>query len=164
MLLWFAATSVLIVALVFDSPALDYRMVMLGAVVPVLEGAVGGPWLLHTLTGAAAIFALVVVLTRGRRLAARRAIGLPIGLLLHLVLDGTWLTSSLFWWPFGGGSPLGRGRIPEFEHVGQSVALEVVGLLIAVFVVRRYELAQPEHRREFMRSGRLPRAVMKGRP
>ena len=74
MLFWFAATSVLIVALVFDSPALDYRMVMLGAVVPVLEGAVGGPWLLHTLTGAAAVFALVVVVTRGRRLVARQVL------------------------------------------------------------------------------------------
>ena len=163
MLIWFAAASFLIVALVFDSPALDYRMVMIGAVAPVLEGAVGGPWLLHTLAGAVAVFGAVVVVTRGRRLVARRAIGLPIGLLLHLVLDGTWLTSSLFWWPFGGGRPLGHGRIPEFDHLGQSVVLEVIGVAIAIFLVRRYELSRPEHRREFIRSGRLPRAVMRSR-
>jgi hypothetical protein len=121
MLIWFAAASFLIVALVFDSPAVD------------------------------------------RRLLGRRAVGLPIGLFLHLVLDGTWLTSSLFWWPFGGGSPLGRGRIPEFDHLAQSLVLEVVGIAIAVLLIRRYELTDSEHRRQFVRSGRLPRAAMKGR-
>ena len=43
MFVWFAAASFLIVVMVFDSPAVDYRMVMLGGVVPVLEGAVAGP-------------------------------------------------------------------------------------------------------------------------
>jgi hypothetical protein len=161
--IWFAATSFLIVAMVFDSPALDYRMVMLGAVAPVSEAAIGGPWLLHTLTGVAAVFVLVVVATSGRRLLARRLIGFPIGLLLHLVLDGTWLDRDLFWWPFGGGRPLGRGRVPEFDHLAQSLMLEVVGLVIAIFVVRRFELARPEHRRQFVRSGRLPRTVMRPR-
>jgi hypothetical protein len=163
MFIWFAAASFFVVVMVFDSPALDYRMVMLGAVTPVIEGAVGGPWVLHTLTGCAAVFAIVVVATRGRRLAARRMIGLPIGLLLHLVLDGTWLSSSLFWWPFGGGRPLGQGRIPEFDHLGPSVALEVVGIAIAVVLVRRYDLARPERRRQFVRSGRLAREVMRPR-
>ena len=164
MFIWFAAMSFLIVVMVFDSPALDYRMVMLGGVVPVLEGAVGGPWLLHTLAGCVAVFAAVVVVTRGRRLVARRAIGLPIGLLLHLVLDGTWLSSSLFWWPFGGGRPLGQDRIPEFDHLRTAVVLELVGVVVAIFLVRRFELARPDRRREFVRTGRLSRDVMRSRP
>ena len=163
MFIWFAAVSFLVVAMVFDSPAVDYRIVMLGAVAPIFEGAVGGPWVLHTLAGSVAVFAVVVVATRGRRLLARRAIGLPIGLLLHLVLDGTWLSSSLFWWPFGGGSPLGQGRIPEFDHVGTSVVLEVVGVGCAIFLVRRFELTRPDRRREFVRTGRLSREVMRSR-
>ena len=161
MFIWFAAASFLIVAMVFDSPAVDYRIVMLGGVAPVFEGAVSGPWLLHTLAGGVAVFAVVVIATRGRRLAARRAVGLPIGLLLHLVLDGTWLSSSLFWWPFGGGRPLGEGRIPEFEHLGTSLALEVVGVVLAIFLVRRFELAAPDRRRAFVRTGRLARDVMR---
>jgi hypothetical protein len=161
MFIWFAAASFLIVVMVFDSPSVDYRMVMVGAVAPVVEGAVGGPWLLHTLAGCVVVFAIVVIATRGRRLAARRAVGVPIGLLLHLVLDGTWLSSSLFWWPFGGGRPLGEGRIPEFDHLGPSLALEVVGVLIAVFLVRRFELAVPDRRRAFIRTGRLARDVMR---
>jgi hypothetical protein len=161
MFIWFAAASFLIVVMVFDSPSVDYRMVMVGAVAPVVEGAVGGPWLLHTITGCVVVFAIVVIATRGRRLAARRAVGVPIGLLLHLVLDGTWLSSALFWWPFGGGRPLGEGRIPEFDHLGPSLALEVVGVLIAVFLVRRFELAVPDRRRAFIRTGRLARDVMR---
>ena len=161
MFIWFAAASFLIVAMVFDSPAVDYRIVMLGGVAPVVEGAVGGPWLLHTLAGSVVVFATVVIATRGRRLAARRAVGFPIGLLLHLVLDGTWLSSSLFWWPFGGGRPLGEGRIPEFDHLGTSLALEVVGVLLAIFLIRRFELAAPDHRRAFVRTGRLAREVMR---
>jgi hypothetical protein len=161
MFIWFAAASFLIVAMVFDSPAVDYRIVMLGGVAPVFEGAVGGPWLLHTLAGCVVVFAVVVIATRGRRLAARRAVGLPIGLLLHLVLDGTWLNRSLFWWPFGGGRPLGEGRIPEFDHLGPSLALEVVGVVIAIFLVRRFELALPDRRRAFVRTGRLARDVMR---
>ena len=161
MFIWFAAASFLIVVMVFDSPAVDYRMVMLGAVAPVFEGAIGGPWLLHTLLGCAAVFALVVVATRGRRLTARRAVGIPIGLLLHLVLDGTWLNSSLFWWPFRGGSPLGEGPLPEFDHLVASVVLEVVGIAIAIYLVRRYELTRPDRRKVFLRSGRLGRDVMR---
>jgi hypothetical protein len=160
MFVWFAAASFLIVVMVFDSPAIDYRLVMLGAVAPVLEGVVGGPWILHTLAGCAVVLAVVVLATRGRRLAGRRAIGLPIGLLLHLVLDGTWTNSSLFWWPFGG-RPLGEGPIPEFEHVAVSIALEVVGVAIAIYAVRRFELARPDRRREFLRTGRLGRDVMR---
>jgi len=160
MFVWFAAASFLIVGMVFDSPAVDYRLVMLGAVAPVLEGAIGGPWVLHTLLGCATAFVVVVVATRGRRLAARRAIGIPIGLLLHLVLDGTWTSRSLFWWPFGGGRPLGRGRIPEFDHLAESVVLEIVGFALAAFAIRRFELTRPDRRREFMRTGRLGRDVM----
>jgi hypothetical protein len=161
MFIWFAAASFLIVAMVFDSPAVDYRIVMLGGVVPVFEGLVGGPWVLHTLAGCVAVFVIVVIATRGRRLAARRAVGLPIGLFLHLVLDGTWTNSSLFWWPFGGGGALGNGRIPEFDHLGASIALEVLGVAIAIFLIRRYELAQPDRRRQFLRTGRLSRDVMR---
>jgi len=161
MFVWFAAASFWIVVMVFDSPAIDYRLVMIGGVAPVFEGAVGGPWILHTLLGCAAVFAVVVVATRGRRLAARRAIRLPIGLLLHLVLDGTWMNRSLFWWPFAGGRPLGRGRIPEFDHVATSVVLEIVGVAMAIFAIRRFELARPDRRREFMRTGRLGRDVMR---
>lgn len=158
MVLWFAALSVLVVVLVFDSAAVDHRFVMAGAVAPVLEGVLGGPWLLHTLVGSVALLVVVVVATRGRRVAARRLVGLPIGTFLHLVLDGTWTRTDLFWWPFLGTDALGAGRLPELEHLGRSLVLEVVGIVVALWLVRRFGLDDADRRARFRRTGRLQRA------
>jgi hypothetical protein len=161
MFVWFAAASFLIVVLVFSSPALDYRLVMLGAVAPVAEAAFGGPYVLHTLLGSVTLLVLVVLATRGRRLAARQLVGLPIGTFLHLVLDGTWSRTELFWWPFLGGDPLGAGQIPEVDHLARSIVLELVGVGIAVWLVVRFELRDPARRREFTRTGRLGRDLIR---
>jgi hypothetical protein len=158
---WFAAASFLVVVLVFSSPAVDYRLVMLGAVAPVAEAALGGPYLLHTLLGSVALLVAVVLATRGRRLSARRFVGLPIGTFLHLVLDGTWSRSELFWWPFLGGDPLGHDQIPEVDHLAPSLALEFVGVAIALWLVRRFRLDEPSYRAEFLRTGRLGRDLLR---
>ena len=107
MLLWFAVLALVLVAQVFDSPNLDYRLVVLGAVLPVAEGVLGGPWLLHTLPFCGAVLFGVMLVARGRRLAQRRWLGIPIGLFAHLVLDGTWARTEVFWWPFAGTGALG---------------------------------------------------------
>ena len=52
MVLWFVGGSILLVMLVFQSPAIDYRMVALGSVLPVGELVFGAPRVLHTLVGA----------------------------------------------------------------------------------------------------------------
>ena len=43
MILWFAGVSFVFVWWVFKSPALDFRLVMLGSVLPVGEVVLGGP-------------------------------------------------------------------------------------------------------------------------
>ena len=156
MVIWFAVMAFVIVAAVFDSPALDYRYVMLGGVLPVAEGLVGGPWVLHTLAGSVLIMVVVMASTVGRRLVRRRWLGVPIGTFLHLVLDGTWADTTLFWWPFGGGD-LGSGSIPEFRNLGLAVVLEALGLVAGVWAWRRYGFDEGERRRRFIRSGRLDR-------
>jgi hypothetical protein len=161
MFIWFAAMSFVIIVVVFSSAAVDYRLIMVGAVLPLAEGAVGGPWLLHTMLGAVALFGLVMVGTRGRRIAGRRWVGLPIGVFLHLVLDGTWTNAKLFWWPFLGRSALGDGPIPELRHPGFSLVLEVVGVGVALWSVRRFGLLEPEARRQFVRTGQLPRELFR---
>ncbi|HEX7096253.1 MAG TPA: hypothetical protein VF183_10245 [Acidimicrobiales bacterium] len=161
MVIWFAAAAFTIVVLVFSSPAIDYRLVMLGAVLPVGEAAFGGPYLLHTLVGSAALLVVVVLATRGRRLAARQLVGLPIGTFLHLVLDGTWARRDIFWWPIYGADALGEGQVPEIEHLRLSIALEVVGIVLAVWLVRRFELTVPRRRDEFVRTGRLGRDLLR---
>ena len=161
MLLWFAGMSVVLVLFVFRSPALDYRLVILGAVLPVGEGLVGGPWLLHTLVVAVAALTLVMLATQQRRLLRRRLIGLPIGILVHLVLDGVWARSEVFWWPFLGWSSLGEGGLPELDRpLAVIVLLDVVGVAALVWCWRSFGFSDPERRDRFLRTGQLPRDVV----
>ena len=124
MVLWFVGPSVLIVWAVFSSPAADYRFVALGSLVPLLELPVGEPRALHSLTGAAVVLVAVMLGARGRRLVQRRLLGIPIGMLLHLVLDGAWTDTHAFWWPFAGAGWSGS-RLPELGRGGWSIVLEL---------------------------------------
>lgn len=156
MFFWFLALSFVLVALVFDSPALDYRMVMLGSVLPMVEHMADGPWVLHTLLAPLVVLMAVMLVTRGRRLARRRWLGLPIGLFLYLVLDGAWLRTDLFWWPvFGAG--LASGDLPEFKPAATLITLELIGLAVGTWAFRRYGLNNRGRLRLFATQGRLHR-------
>ena len=62
MLLWFAGLSFVLVVAVFRDPALDERLVMAAATLPaVLDLAVGGVRLLHTLAFPIGLLAVVMV-------------------------------------------------------------------------------------------------------
>lgn len=157
MLLWFVGVSVALVWVVFQSPALDYRLVALGSVLPWVDGVTGGPWLLHTLAAAVAALALVMALTQRRRLVRRRWLGIPIGLFMHLVLDGVWARTSLFWWPFGGDGAF-DGTLLELDRpVLAVVAMELAGAAALWWLWQGFELAKPAHRELLLRTGRLPR-------
>ncbi len=156
MLLWFAGSSVLLTWAVFKSPALDYRLVALGAVLPVAEVVTGGPAVLHTLLAAVAVLAVVMLATRRRRLLRRRLLGLPIGLFWHLVLDGDWSRTQLFWWPAFGWS-FGSGGMPELDRGPTSLLLELVGAGVIAWCYHRFGLADRARRRQFLRTGQLPR-------
>ena len=157
MILWFAGMSVVIVWQVFRSPALDYRLVMLGAVLPVGEIVLGGPRLLHTLLFAVVLLTVVMLATQRRRLVRRRLIGLPIGILMHLVLDGVWAVADVFWWPAFGWS-FGDGTLPELDRPpGLVVLFELVGLVALAWCWRAFGMADRSRRDEFLRTGHLPR-------
>jgi len=157
-LIWFAVMSVVLTWLVFQSPALDYRMVALGAVLPVLEIPFGaGP--LHSLLAPTVVLALVMLATRGRRLVRRQWLGLPIGMYLHLVLDLSWTRSETFWWPFLGVG-LDRGTSFELDRGVWSLAMEVVAVATGVWAYRRFGLHDPERRRRFVHTGQLDRDLM----
>ncbi len=139
---------------------IDYRLVALGALIPVAEGLLGHPSVIHTVFGAAASLTLVVLATQKRRLLRRRLLGLPIGVLFHLVLDGSWTRASLFWWP-AFGLDFGSRQIPEFEHsILATLGLEGVSLAAGLWAWRRYDLGQSENRRLLVRTGQLSRSVM----
>jgi hypothetical protein len=158
-LLWFAGLAWLLVWRVFRSPAVDYRLVIVGAVLPGVDLLVGRPTPLHTVAGAVVALAVVMVAARGRRLAQRRWLGIPIGMFAHLLLDATWADTELFWWPMTG-ADLGALDVPEGEWpLGVVLGLEAVGLLVLAGLWVRLGLTQPEHRERFRRSGHLDREL-----
>jgi membrane-bound metal-dependent hydrolase YbcI (DUF457 family) len=158
--LWFVGPSILIVWAVFSSPAADYRWVALGSLIPLAELPFGEPRILHSLSGAALALVVVMVGARGRRLVQRRLLGIPIGMLLHLVLDGAWTDTHACWWPFAG-TAWSDSRLPELGRGGWSVVLELLGVGACAWGYRRFRLEEPERRAELLRSGRLGRDVQR---
>ena len=155
MFVWFIAVSVTVVALIFRSPDLDYRLVMLGSVLPLVEGAFGGRWLLHSVAFNAVLLFGVMVVAHGRRPTQRRWLALPIGTFCHLALDGTWTDTGVFWWPFAGLGALGTGPVSEFERLPGVLLLEGAGLMVGCWAWRRFALSNRSVRRALLTEGRL---------
>ena len=159
MFIWFAAGSAAIVWAVFQSPAIDYRMVMLGSVLAVGEVPFGvGP--LQTLASSVVLLGVVMLATIGRRLVRRRWLGLPIGTFLHLVLDGSWSRTRVFWWPAEGVSFPHAEALIVARGIW-SVVLELAGVLLALSLWGRFGLSDPDRRRQFVRTGHLDRAFVR---
>ena len=158
MVLWFVGTAIVTVRFVFQDPRFDYRLLIVGAVLPLADGVLGPLRVLHTL--AFSLLALLVVMLATRRggSARRLWLGLPIGLLLHLVFDGAWTDPDLFWWPVGGLS-FDDAELPERARGWWSVALDVAGLAMLVWVWRTSELSRPPRRHRFWTSGQLFEAL-----
>lgn len=161
MILWFAGVSFVFVWWVFRSPALDYRLVMLGAVLPVGEFFLGGPRVLHSLLAPVALLGILMLATQKRRLVRRRWIGIPIGMMMHLVLDGIWARPEVFWWPFFG-LDFGTEGLPELGHpIAVTLLFEFVGLGCLVWAWRAFDFSNPQIRERFFRTGQLSRSVTK---
>lgn len=159
MLLWFVILAPVLVAEIFQSPMADYRVVALGAVLPLSEIVFGEPRYLHTMIVAMGLMTIVMLATSKRRLLRRRLLGIPIGLLLHLVLDFTWARQDLLWWPaFGFEFRSGGAAFNRPIEIG--ILLDLVAIGIGYWAYRRYELDVPENRDLLIRSGRLNRAAM----
>jgi hypothetical protein len=160
-LLWFVGPSILIVWGVFGSPTADYRLVALGAVLPLVELPFGEPRVLHGLIAPVVALVVVMVGARGRRLVQRRLLGIPIGMFLHLVLDGVWADTTAFWWPFTG-LGFSDDRLPELSRGALTVVLELAGVAACWWGWRRFRLAEPARRAEFVRTGRVGRDILPG--
>ena len=129
MIAWPAGMALVATWLVFRDPAIDHRVVVLGAVLPdLVDGPFGGARLLHTVALSALLLVVVMVVTRGRRHARRRWLFLPVGTFLHLVFDAMWTRTDTFWWPAFGWSL--EGPLPAFDRgAGVLVVDELAGIL-----------------------------------
>ncbi|MBX7068453.1 MAG: hypothetical protein K1X38_03625 [Microthrixaceae bacterium] len=159
MLIWFAAGSVAIVWTIFRSPAVDYRVVAVGSVLALVEVPFGvGPF--QTLAFSVVALAVTMGVTVGRRLQRRRWLGVPIGMFLHLVLDGSWANQEVFWWPFTGWR-FADLRSPVLDRGVWSLLMELGGVMVALWLWAEFGLDDPERRRRLLRTGQLDRDLMR---
>ncbi len=158
MLFWHAGLAFVMVLIVFSSPALDFRLVMAGAVLPNIE-LLWQPGPLHSIVTPIVVMAVIMVFTQKRRLVRRQLLGIPIGLFVHLVLDGSWANAALFWWPFLGAVEDASTAVEAGRSTAVLIGMELVGIAVLAFAVQRFELIG-EGRDRFVRTGQLDRALM----
>ncbi|MGH8935126.1 MAG: metal-dependent hydrolase [Acidimicrobiia bacterium] len=172
MIFWHVGATLAIVRWVFRDPKMDVRFVILGALLPDLVdkpiGAIlffrtfrNGRIFAHTLLFSLLLLVAAMLLTRRGTRARQAWLGVPIGSLLHLVLDGMWAAPVTFWWPlFGWSFP----QVPEaywtdlIRRVTSDpllVAEEALGLAYLVYLWNKAHLTDLERRRSFFRTGQL---------
>jgi len=152
--LWFIGTSIAIVRFVFQDPRFDYRLLIVGSALPLADGIFGGAGVMHTLVFALVLLALVMLTTSRRGRLRPLLLGLPIGVLLHLVVDGAWTDTELLWWPVTGFDLAGI-PFPETSRGWWWVPMELVGLGLLVWVWRASGLSRPAARHRFWYTGQL---------
>ncbi len=151
----------------FRDPAIDHRMVALGALLPdaldLAIGAILGAFystnsyagLTHTLLTPVVVLIAVMVLTLGRRHVRRRWLMLPIGMFWHLIFDGAWASPALFGWPLSG-EPLYDQSLPLVQRgLITNLVFEVVGVLLLAWLWRTWGFKDQTRRALFGRTGRL---------
>ena len=155
MFFWLVFGAIFAVWNVFQSSGLDYRLVAIGSLLPViLDAPWGGQMYAHTLLVAVLVLVVAMAVTagRGHRLRRRRALSLSIGWFAGLVLGAAWANKEVFWWPFFG---VELPDVAMFPPAPLLLVEEVLGLAAAWWTWTRFGLADPERRRVFWRTGRL---------
>ena len=153
--LWFIGTSVLAMWNVFHDSRFDNRLLIVGVLLPdVVDAVWGGARGLHSVTGSVAVLALIMIATYGRRPIRRRLLAIPIGMFLHLIFDGAFNNTEVFWWPFTGVRFAGD-RLPVVDRGLSNVVFEIVGAALCAYSWKLFGLGDASRRREFFASGSL---------
>ena len=154
MLFWFVATSVLTIVWVFRDPRFDYRFLIVGALLPdLIDACAGKSWAMHSLPMAVALMTVVMLATIGRRPLRKKLLAIPIGVMLHLVFDGAFSTTEVFWWPFTSG--FGNHPLPVVARGWWNLLFEAAGLGMLWWAYGRFGLARRDRRDAFRTNGHL---------
>lgn len=154
MFFWFIGTAIVAVAMVFRDPRFDYRLLIVGSVLPLADALFGGARALHSVTVSVGLLAVLMIATSGRKPVRKMLLGLPIGMILHLVFDGAWNNTEVFWWPLFGTS-FDDAALLLVDRGWWSILLEAIGVGICVWLWRHNQLRDRARRSAFFRDGRL---------
>lgn len=155
MFFWFLGTAVVAVWFVFRDDRFDYRVLALGALLPdIVDIPTGGAWVMHSLLTSVAVLVVVMAVSRRGSARRRRWLALPIGMFLHLVFDGVFNNTELFWWPLAG-FDIGSVNVPSLDRMGANVALELIGLVLLAWMWRMHGLSDRGTRQTFVHTGQL---------
>ena len=169
MILWHMGLSALIVYVTLGRRRIDYRAVLLGAILPdVIDGLANafvydgpsGRWAAHSLLVVVLVAVVVVLGFRGERRLA--VFGIPVGWLLHLVGDGMWNAPRTFLWPAFGtefadapSEPYSWDLLTDpLAHLSTWGAEAAGALLLAWFWVA-FGLGHDDRFRQFLGDGSL---------
>ena len=125
MFFWFIGTAVASVWSVFRDPKFAYRWVIVGALIPVFS--------VVTVVG---VLTAVMLLTIGRKAVRKNYLALTIGLFMHLVFDGAFLNTKMFWWPLAGFTTNGYS-MPLIERGFLNIPLEIVGVALILWTKKQ---------------------------
>ncbi len=126
MFFWFLASAILTIAWVFKDPRFDYRLLAVGAVLPDLIDWPTGWRVMHSVVTSIVLLLIVMLVTIGRKPSRKTLLGLPIGTFLHLVFDGAFTNTEMFWWPIGGWE-FSAEVLPVVARGWWNVPLEFIG-------------------------------------
>lgn len=160
--------SALIVYVTLGRRRIDYRAVLLGAVLPDLIDGLADVFVYEGTSGRGAahsllVVVLVAVVVLGFGGARRLAVfGIPVGWLLHLVGDGMWNAPRTFLWPAFGtafsdapAEPYSWDLLTDpLAHLSTWGAEAAGALLLAWFWVA-FGLGHGDRFRQFLRDGAL---------
>ena len=169
MILWHLGLATAIVYVTLGRRRVDYRFILIGAVLPdVIDGILGlflfdGPatrWIAHSLLANVAVTVAIILFLRGE--TRQSVFGIGVGWLLHLVGDGMWDAPRTFFWPLAGTDFAPTPREPYtwdlFVHpLDHAVTWggEVVGLAILAWFWVAFSLGKDDRLRLFLRDGYL---------
>lgn len=171
MILWHVGGTVFLARWVFRDPGMDLRVLVLGGFLPdLIDKPLGSVFFVsyfetgriygHTLLFAALMLATVMIVTKRGSPARKRWMALPIGVLLHLVLDMP-IDAETLWWPVLGLEfpSFAEGALVDLvTYLLNSpwvIVQEVVGLVYLVVLYRRAGLTDAEPRRRLVETGTL---------
>ena len=133
MFFWFVGTAVAAVWYVFHDPKFAFRLVVAGALAPdVIEVFLGHAGPLHSVVTMVGIMAAVMLITYGRKQSRSKMLAVVIGMFLHLVFDGAFTNTKMFWWPLSG-LQFGDYALPVFDRGLVNIPLEIVGVLLILW-------------------------------